>query len=63
MRMIRLIRLRRAGQAMIRAWYENDHEAHTLQRGDYYELLATADSFARENGLSRSECSDEWSQR
>ena len=61
MRMIRVVRLRRAGQSMIRAWYENDHKAHTIKTGEHYELLVTADSFARENGLSRSEFSDEWS--
>ncbi len=63
MRMIRVIRLRRAGQAMIRVWYENDHKAHTLQKGDHDEVLAIAATLARENGLSRSDCSDEWTRR
>lgn len=60
MRMIRVIRLRRAGRGVIRAWYDDDRGAHTVQTGNYYELLAIADTLAYEHGLSRSDCLDEW---
>ena len=63
MRMIRLIRLRRAGQAMIRAWYDNDNKGYTLERGDYDKLLPIAAALMMKHGLSRAEFSDEWTRK